>query len=60
LEHDFSDEIPEMKPLNLSEPETIYFTKPNNLEEALKQIEYWKNKYLLLLEKIVEKEQNKQ
>lgn len=54
LGHDFSNEIPEMQSLTISAPETIYLSKPKNLPEALDHIEYWKNKYLLLLEKYLD------
>ncbi len=55
--HDFSEEIPDIKPLLMEEPETTYFTKPKNLQQAIEQIDYWKNRYLSLLEKcMVEKE----
>jgi hypothetical protein len=59
LGHDFSDEIPGMPSLELSEPEPTYLTRPKTLAEALGHIEYWRNKYVAILEKyVVEKEKN--
>lgn len=48
--HDFTEEFPDMPKYLLEEPDEGY-GKPKNLEEALRFLEQWKNKYLELLEK---------
>lgn len=50
LHYDFTDEFPEMPKYLLEEPDEIY-GKPKSLDDALKLLEQWKNKYLELLEK---------
>jgi hypothetical protein len=50
IKRDFTDEFPEMPKYLLEEPDEVY-GKPKNLEDALKMLEQWKNKYLELLEK---------
>ena len=50
IRYDFTEEFPDMPKYLLSEPEDEY-GKPQTLEEALKILDQWKNKYLELLEK---------
>jgi transcriptional regulator with XRE-family HTH domain len=50
MKHDFTDEFPEMPKYLLEEPDEIY-GKPKNLDDAIKMLDQWKNKYLELLEK---------
>ncbi len=50
IKYDFSDELPDMPRYMLEEPDEIY-GKPKTLEDALKMLDQWKNKYLELLEK---------
>jgi AcrR family transcriptional regulator len=50
LGYDFTADIPEMAKYTFEEPSEIY-GQPSTLEEAIKQGEYWKNKYIALLEK---------
>jgi hypothetical protein len=50
LKYDFSQDIPEMKKYVFEEPEARYGRKPENLEQALQHIDYWKAKYYQLLE----------
>ena len=50
IKHDFTDEFPEMPKYMLEEPDEIY-GRPKTLDEAVKLLEQWKNKYLELLEK---------
>lgn len=51
LNHDFREDLPEMKALFPEEQQPEYNT-PKNMKEALEQIDYWKNKYIKLLENI--------
>lgn len=50
IKYDFTEEFPDMPKYLLEEPEEAY-GKPKTLEEAIKIMELWKNKYLELLEK---------
>jgi hypothetical protein len=50
LKYDFTQVIPQMPKYIFDEPEDTY-GKPNNLEEAIRQIDYWKDKYISLLER---------
>ena len=50
IKYDFTEEFPDMPKYLLEEPEEAY-GKPKTLEEAIKLMELWKNKYLELLEK---------
>ena len=50
IKYDFTSELPEMPKYILEEPEEVY-GKPKTLEDALRVIDSWKNKYLDLLEK---------
>jgi hypothetical protein len=50
IRHDFTEEFPDMPRYMVDEPEFLY-GKPKSLEEAIQQSEFWKNKYLELLEK---------
>jgi len=50
LGYDFTADIPEMAKYTLEEPSEVY-GQPSTLEEAIKLGEYWKNKYIVLLEK---------
>lgn len=47
LGHDFSEDIPDM-PKNMLEEEEPLYNTPATLEEALKIIEQWKNKFIKL------------
>ena len=50
LKHDFSAEFPEMDPDNYLDTMPS-FKEPKTLPEAKKQIEYWRRKYIQVLEK---------
>lgn len=50
LKHDFTEDLPEMPKYLLEEPEAQYGKTPT-LQEALKQRDYWKEKYYELIEK---------
>lgn len=50
IKHDFTEEFPDMPKYLLEEPEETY-NKPRTLEDAIRILEQWKNKYLELLEK---------
>lgn len=50
IKHDFTKEFPEMPKYLLEEPDVSY-SKDLTIEDAREQIEYWKNKYVELLEK---------
>lgn len=50
IKHDFTEELPEMPKYLLEDPEEIY-TKPVSIDEAIRQRDQWKDKYLELLEK---------
>jgi len=50
MRHDFTDELPEMPKYIVEEPESGY-TKGMTIDDLLKQIDYWKDKYIELLEK---------
>ena len=50
LGYDFTADIPEMAKYSLEEPVEIY-GHPATIEEAIQQRDYWKNKYISLLEK---------
>lgn len=51
LNHDFTQDLPEMKKYAMEEPDVQYKT-PKTMEEAIEQIDYWKNKYIKLLERV--------
>lgn len=51
LHHDFTEEFPDMPQYEVEDLESLYGKKPETLEEALQQKEFWKNKYLELMEK---------
>lgn len=44
IKHDFSQDLPEMKKYVLEESEVPYGT-PKNIEEALEQRDYWRERY---------------
>ena len=48
--HDFTEELPEMPKYLMEEPEGGY-NKPLTIEEAVRQRDHWKDKYIELLEK---------
>ena len=50
LKHDFSQDLPEMKMLQLEEREVPY-TTPKTIEEAIEQRDFWREKYYQLMEK---------
>jgi hypothetical protein len=50
IRHDFTEEFPDMPRYMMEEPDEVY-GKPKTLEEAMKLMDIWKNKYLELLEK---------
>ena len=50
MQHDFTEEFPEMPKYLLEDPEENYGKTPT-LEEATRQRDHWKDKYLELLEK---------
>jgi AcrR family transcriptional regulator len=49
--HNFSEEIPDLTPLDIEDPESAYLKEPRTVEEAIKQRNEWKEKYYTLLEK---------
>ena len=50
IKHDFTEEFPEMPKYLLEDPEVDYGNKIT-LEEAIRQRDQWKDKYLEILEK---------
>lgn len=57
LRYDFTQDIPQMKKYSLEEPEA-YYGQPATLEEAIRQRDYYREKYYTLMEqyhKVVEK-----
>ena len=50
IRHDFTEEFPEMPKYVIEDPEETY-GKVITLEEALRQRDVWKDKYIELLEK---------
>lgn len=50
IRYDFTEEFPDMPKYIAEEPEDG-FNKPTTFEEAVQQMERWKDKYLELLEK---------
>jgi hypothetical protein len=50
IKHDFTIELPGMPKYLVNDPEENY-GKPASLEEAIRQIDIWKDKYVELLEK---------
>jgi hypothetical protein len=59
LKYDFTQVIPQMPKYVIDEPEDSY-GKPATLEEAIRQIDHWKDKYINLLEQykdLIEKKQ---
>jgi hypothetical protein len=50
LKIDFTDELPEMPKYIIEEQDTVY-TQGMTIGDLQKQIEYWKDKYIELLEK---------
>lgn len=50
LKYDFTQVIPQMPKYAIADPEESY-GKPVTLEEALRRIDYWKDKYIDLLER---------
>ena len=50
INYDFTEEFPDMPKYLLEEPEETY-GKPKTIEDALKLVQQWKDKYLNLLEK---------
>jgi hypothetical protein len=48
--YDFTADIPEMPKYTVEEPVEM-FGQPSTIEEAIQQSDYWKNKYIVLLEK---------
>ena len=50
LRHDFSIDLPEMKKTRVEEDPEEY-SPPANIEQAIHQRDYWRNKYYTLLEK---------
>lgn len=51
LNHDFREDLPEMKNYVLEESD-VQNKSPKNMKEALLQIDYWRTKYIKLLESI--------
>ena len=50
MRYDFSEEVPKMPKYSIEEPEEFY-GPPETFDEALVQIEFWKNKYIKATEK---------
>jgi DNA-binding transcriptional ArsR family regulator len=55
INHDFSNEIPQMNKYVFEEPEELY-EEPKTIEEAIRQRNYWRDRFYRLLEKVVAKE----
>ena len=49
IHHDFSEDIPEIARITIEEPHEMY-NIPKTLGEAIKQRDYWKEKYYQLLD----------
>lgn len=50
IKHDFTEYLPDMPKYMLEEPDSQY-NQPASLEDARQQIDYWKTKYIELLER---------
>ena len=50
IKHDFTEEFPDMPKYLMEDPEETY-SQPLSLEEAIRQRDSWKDKYIILLEK---------
>ena len=50
LGYDFTTDLPEMSKYTFEEPSEVYGQQPSTIEEAIKQRDYWKDKYIALLE----------
>jgi hypothetical protein len=50
IRHDFSVDIPEMEKFTVEEDSEVY-VKPGTLEQAIREMEKWRQKYYSLLEK---------
>jgi hypothetical protein len=50
MKYDFNEDLPEMPKYQLSEPDESYGIELD-LKEAVRQRDYWKDKYVALLEK---------
>lgn len=57
MNYNFADDFPEMKNYVLEDPETTYIFA-SNFEDAVRQRDYWRNKYYNLLEKLAAKKLN--
>jgi uncharacterized membrane protein YcgQ (UPF0703/DUF1980 family) len=51
LNHDFREEFPDMPQYLVEDTDAYYGRTAETLEEALQQKEYWKNKYIDLMER---------
>lgn len=51
MNHDFTEEFPDMPRYEIEDPETIYIRVPKTLDEAVQQRDFWRNKYYELLER---------
>lgn len=51
LNHDFTEEFPDMPQYQVEDVDATYGKPADTVEEANRQKEYWKNKYIELMEK---------
>lgn len=51
MNHDFTEEFPDMPRYEIEDPETIYIRPPKTVDEAVQQRDFWRNKYYELLER---------
>lgn len=59
IRHNFADEIPEMESPVLKELDSEYLTRPETIEEAIRQRDFYFKQYLKLLEDIRRLEEEK-
>lgn len=51
IHHDFSDDIKELKAYQIKTANQMFHETPQRFDSDKKEAEYWKNKYLAVLEK---------
>lgn len=51
IHHDFSDDIKELKTYQIKTANQMFQETPQKFDSDKKEAEYWKNKYLAVLEK---------
>ncbi|MCH2223623.1 MAG: helix-turn-helix domain-containing protein [Crocinitomicaceae bacterium] len=60
IHHDFSEDINELKSYSASLANQMLMEPPQKFESDKEEVEFWKNKYLLILEKYNELLTNKE